>query len=87
VNATPSASDSFTTASPAATALALVVLPPAAGLAFAAGLLLLTTMLARAWRLSAPAADRARPVRARRLRSHVHVARLASRAPPVPASC
>jgi hypothetical protein len=85
--AAPATSDSFTTASPAELALTLVVLPPAAGIVFAAGLLLLTTLLARAWRLEAPAAGLARPVRATRLRSQVHVAGLASRAPPVPTSC
>jgi hypothetical protein len=87
VNTTPAASDSFTTTNPAATALSLVVLPPAAGLVFAAGLLLLAAMLARAWRLAAPSARLARPVHALRLRSHVHVASLLSRGPPVPACC
>jgi len=87
VNTTPGVSDSFTNANPAAAALSLVVLPPSAGLVLAAGLLLLATMLARAWRLSPPASGRAHPVRAVRLRSHVHAARLASRGPPLPASC
>jgi hypothetical protein len=85
--ATPATSDSFTTASPAEIVLTLVVLPPAAGIVFAAGLLLLTTLLARAWRLQPPLAGLARPVRAARLRSEIHAAGLASRAPPVPPSC
>jgi hypothetical protein len=82
--AVPTASDSLSP-SPG-DALTLVVLPPAAGLIFAAAMLLLVA-LARSWRLPVPLPRPVRPARAARLRSAFTSPRLAPRAPPVSVTC
>lgn len=85
--AMPATSNSLTLDDPADITLSLVVLPQAAGIAFAAGLLLLSAMLARAWRLPAPVTVPIRSGRGAGLRSRLVRPRLAPRAPPVPVTC
>ena len=84
--ARPATADSMTT-SPVDETLSMVVLPPTAGLIFTAGLLLFGALIARRWRVPAPAGRTWHsPVRPR-LRSATTSPRLAPRAPPIPASC
>jgi hypothetical protein len=85
--AMPAASSSLTTDDPADITLSLVVLPQAAGLMFAVGLLLLGAMLARAWRLPRPAVQSVRLEGQARLRSRLLRPELAPRAPPAPVTC
>ena len=85
--AMPATSGSLTADSPADSALSLVVLPPAAGLVLAAGLLLLGALLARAWRLVPAPSRRCREERAVGRRPLVLTSNLAPRAPPVPVTC
>jgi hypothetical protein len=80
----PATATSLTTDNPVDVTLSLVVLPQAAGVAFAAGLLLLGAMLARGWRLPAPAVRPLRRERGARVRTILVSPRLAPRAPPVP---
>ncbi len=86
VSAAGAASDALTT-SPADAALSIVVLPPAAGLIFMAGVLLLGALAARGWRLPLPLTRPVRPSTGTRLRSAITSPRLAPRAPPLPVIC
>jgi hypothetical protein len=85
--ALPATATSLTTDDPADVALSLVVLPQAAGVAFAAGLLLLGAMLARAWRLPAPVVRRATTARVPAVETRLARARISPRAPPVFLAC
>lgn len=85
--ALPVIDGAITTSTPQDTALTLVVLPPTAGVVFAAGLFLFGALAARGWRVT-PAPVRRMPADAGApLRSRVVVTHLPSRAPPCPVSC
>jgi hypothetical protein len=84
--ARPATADSMTT-SPVDETLSMVVLPPAAGLIFTAGLLLFGALVARRWRVPAPASWICHAPVGPRLRPAATCPRLVPRAPPIPASC
>jgi hypothetical protein len=82
--AMPVTAPSLTTDTPTDITLSIFVLPQAAGIAFAAGLLLLALRLARGWRLPVPIVRPVRRARGPRISTPLLSPRLAPRAPPVP---